>query len=126
MSLTSNKIRMVKGDSRTLLVTIEDIDGNAIDLTGYSIIFSVKLIQRDTAYIFQKKNTVAGGGDDQILLLDQITEKGKFRVFIKPDDTSPLRNQGNNYVYDIQIQLGTDEVKTPVISELILNEDVTI
>jgi hypothetical protein len=118
----SNVIQMVKGDSRNFVATIYDKDGNPFDLTDYAVTLSVKLNIRDTTYIFQKKNALAGGSITQIDVFDPT--HGKMRIYFLKTDTEPLRFLSDEYVYDIQIVNGTN-VKTPIKSKLKLQDDVT-
>ena len=115
-------IVITKGDSHTFEVTIYDDLGAKVDLTGFEVRFSVKVDANDPTYIIQKKNLQAGGSSEEIDMTDPVN--GTFEIYIKKEDTEPLRGIGDNYVYDIEYRLG-DLVKTPIKGDLIFDDDVS-
>lgn len=113
-------IEVYRGDSPTFEITVTDQNGDPVDLTGAEIVFSVKKKLTDTAYVFQRKNTAAGGGDDEILIIDAVN--GKFRLLLTNAVTQDLELR--DYVHDFQITLGTD-VHTILPGSFIVLGDVT-
>lgn len=92
----NNTIEMVRGDSETLNVRIEDSNGLVPFVTG------------DTVYFTVKK-------DIQLLEKDlQVTvttfNNGQAEVNIKPQDTKTM--EPGRYIYDVQVTFSSGEVKT--------------
>lgn len=122
VNYTSNKIQMVKGDSRRFDVEIKDeITGLPKDLTSYGITMTCRKSNRDPSVIFTKRNDLAGGSINEINVYDPTN--GKFYMYFKKADTITLQFQGNDYVYDIRIVNG-DDIKTPIISTMKLIDGV--
>jgi hypothetical protein len=115
-------LTIVKGDSETLEVSIFDSTGTLVDLTGYEVRFTVKYDDIDENFVFQKKNLAAGGSADEIEMTDPVN--GKFEIKINPEDTEPLRDKGNDFVYDIEYKLD-NFVKTPIKTTLCMEDDIT-
>ena len=65
-----------------ITVTVRDVDGNLIDLTGAEIRWVLKA--PGGAAVWISKSTPPGEG---IEILDQVMDKGKFRVSIVPANT---------------------------------------
>ena len=118
----TNEIHIFAGDSDKEVVTLTDQLGVALDLTLYGIIFTVRKNINDTTFVIQKKNIVAGGSDLEIEMFDPV--HGIFKIIIKKEDTTPLRRQGNRYIYDIQIELN-DFRKTVILDNFIVEDDIT-
>ena len=119
--MTKQDVEIYRGDNRTFKVTVKDGDGNAVNITGASIIFSVKEKIGDTGYNFQKKNTAAGGGDSQIKITDAVN--GIYEVYIVPTDTQTL--DIGNYEYDSELTTATSKVYTVVRGELNIMDEIT-
>lgn len=100
-------LSMIRGD--TLAFTIE-IEGLEDDLD--SCYFSCKKTINDDEYTFQKS------------LEDGITkvETGKYKVRIAPEDTHNL--EVGNYIYDLQIGIGSD-IHTVMIGSLDIEKEIT-
>lgn len=101
-------IRVTRGASKTLLFTVRadlvtgeltatvaGVDptptvGNLVDLTGALIWFTVKNRVEDVGATIAKRNTAAGGVDNQLLITVPQTggALGQFRVFLDPADTA--------------------------------------
>lgn len=123
MSSNDNPMRMFRGDNRDADVTANWPDGTPVDFTDAKITMTVKerASDGDAAALFQRKNTAAGGSDDEVLVSSPTS--GQFTVYIVPDNTSNL-NPGV-YVYDIQAVLSSGKVLTLVKDKFILKADVT-
>lgn len=122
MSVESNRVEMFKGDNRKLKVTAIRKDTNEPqDLTDTKIRFSVKArLADETAAIF-KHNSVDGGGDTEVKVLD--ATGGLFEIYLVPSDTQDMNPA--SYMYDIEIVTPLDEVYTLTRDRLILKDDVT-
>ncbi len=103
-------IHVARGASKTLLftvradpisgemsATISGLDqvsgpGSLVDLTGAKVWFTVKNRVEDVAALFAKKNAIAGGVDNQVLVVvPQVgIALGQFRVLLDLADTSLL------------------------------------
>jgi hypothetical protein len=107
-AITNKTIRMTRGDTARISLTIKDKDGNTYTPSARdTVIFSVKRYLYDTAYLFQK--TVADGV-----------------IIINPDDTVGLE-VGGPYYYDVQITLSGGDVNTIIPpSEIWLEPEVTV
>ena len=90
---------MVKGDTFVRSITMKR-DGVAVDITGATILFTLKLNVSDAA------NTVQVSG-----VLTTPTS-GIFSVTLDPSDTSSIA--AANYHYDIEIT-ESDSVKTTLL-----------
>lgn len=115
-----NKIEMFIGNSEDFELEITDEDNNAVDITDAQIIFSVKEDYDDEEYIFQRKNSFAGGDDTEILITDETG--GLCEIYIIPDNTSDLK--AGTYVYDVWVKLTTGKEKTVVANRLFLKDSV--
>lgn len=121
--VASNKIEMTQGDNATLKQTIL-YDNNTltpVNLTGCKIWFSVKKNYTDTSYEFQRRNTLAGGGDTEIKITNATA--GECEIYIIPSNTSSVRP--SNYVYDVQISHPTHGIKTVTKNRIFIKEQVT-
>lgn len=123
MSLEVNKITMFIRDDRTLSVSVNQDDGTPVNLTSAKIWFTVKARTSDTddQALIQKKNTAAGGGDDQIKIV--VAAQGKMEVYLVPDDTEDL--DPGTYIYDIQVTLASGKTYTVARDKITFKEDVT-
>lgn len=97
MIVEGTTLRMTKGDSEGIKVSLRDIDGLAIPLeAGDTIYFTVKTSPYVTEKIFQK---VATEFVDGVALLS-----------IDPIDTKALKPR--QYYYDVQLSRADGRVKT--------------
>ena len=115
--MTTLSLTMIRGDTKKIKVTTKDSEGNAFDLTGATVWFTVKESDRDPdgAAFFRKTN---GSG---ITITD--ASGGKFDIDIDPADTRGERTDA--YVCDIQIKTSDDKVRTPAKGTLTITRDVT-
>jgi hypothetical protein len=120
MSTAGNRIELFRGDTYDAEITVYDEDDNAENITGSSIIFTLRESVEEGVTL-QKKNTAAGGGSDEIE--DYDLNNGKFRLHILPADTVSL--EPGEYVYDIEVTTSTGRVYTIVIDRFFVKSDVT-
>ena len=91
-------IEIYRGDNKTWEITVKDVSGEVVDITGAEIIMSVKKNVSDVSYLIQRKNLAAGGDSGQIEIID--AENGVFNLHLVPENTNNLRP--SKYTYDIQ------------------------
>jgi hypothetical protein len=87
----SQNFSHVKGDNKTVRITVKDPDGEVVDLTSYQARFTVKKNIDDTTYILRKATSgISGGASSQMLVYD--AEAGLLDVYI-------LKTDFLNYAY---------------------------
>lgn len=123
MSTNDNSIRMFRGDNRDADITANWPDNTPIDFTSAKLTMTVKerAADADVDALFQRKNTAAGGSDDEIYT--PLPASGQFTVHIVPANTADM--DPGVYVYDIQAILSSGKVLTLVKDKFILKADVT-
>ena len=103
-----------RGDTVTLQLTFKDSDGNAIDITNYTVFFTLK-------------NNKSDSDDDAIIKKDVTSHSdptnGITTITLSAAETDDLLG---SYWYDIQYKTGAGVIKTVVIGTYIFEEDVTI
>jgi len=110
MKFIATTMEMVRGDSETVSVWLEDDNGHAPFVTGDTVYFTVKQDKFSTEKAFQKTVTT---------FVD-----GKAFVDILPADTKNM--EFGRYFYDVQITFANGEVKTIVpCSQFVLKCEVT-
>ena len=119
--VSGQSLSMYRGDHRDVPIVITDKDGGFVDLTGSQITFSVK-IKLSGSYIFQRKNTLAGGGDTQIEITDAVN--GEALLKIVPANT--INEELGPYQFDIELIETDDKVSTVSRGIYRLLGDVTV
>ncbi len=111
-----NDLQIYRGDDKTWEVTFKDGDGVAINITGWTVYFTVKEKDSDTDANAKISKTITShvnptGGITDIILV--------------PTDTSSLKG---NYYYDIRIKKGSGEKITVLVGtlEVLKNVKTTI
>ena len=75
-----------RGETKTFTLTVTDEAGALVDLTGAQITFVVRNLAGDV--VFTKRNTAAGGSDNEIGVLAQAGQTlGQFEVKIGSVDS---------------------------------------
>lgn len=93
-----NALRIIRGTSKTLLVSVEDEDGEVVNLTGCRAIFSAKRDVRDPHCVIQKDSD---RGITQVNIT--LPREGKFEVYLTPEDTQTL--DVATYIFDVWVIL---------------------
>ncbi|MEE9438983.1 MAG: hypothetical protein V3V14_08295 [Saprospiraceae bacterium] len=101
---------MTIGDNELFECEITDDDDIPIPLTDTSIWFTIRKNYSDEDFIVQKKSTLAGGNDTEILVTDEAG--GVCEIYLLADDTKQLFPI--MYVYDVQIKNSTYGIKTVI------------
>lgn len=105
MSLTSN-LYVVKGEAKNIPLQAFNGSGAEIDLTSAKVTFTVKTSVSDTSPVFQRKNTAAGGNDNEV----EITSATNGLFLVKLSQTNTLSLSVQSYYYDVQVNDGTNYV----------------
>lgn len=116
----NNKIEMYIGNNETFELEITDEDDIAVPITDAEIIFSLKDDFIDEGYIFQRKNSFAGGDDTEIKIIDG--GNGIAEIYLVPDNTKDL--MAGTYVYDVWVKLTSGKEKTVIVNRLFLEDNV--
>ena len=115
-----NKIVIYIGNSEEFDLEVTDEDDVAVPIVDAEIIFSVKEDFTDEGYIFQRKNSFAGGDDTEIKITDG--GNGIAEIYLVPDNTKDL--MAGTYVYDVWVKLTSGLEKTVVQNRLFLEDSV--
>jgi hypothetical protein len=108
-------ITTYRGDDKTLNLTFTNSSGAAIDITGYSIFFTVKNISDVTT-------------DDSLAIISKTVTShtdaaaGLTSISLTNSDTNITIN---TYKYDIQSKDGSGNINTILTGNFIINNDVT-
>lgn len=97
---SENAIDVVRGTSRTLVLTVKDSHGDVVDLTSSRVVFSVKCKTSDTTPIIQKDSDV---GSAQAEITDAVN--GEAKIYIQPSDTQNLNP--TKYIFDVWVILSS-------------------
>lgn len=111
----------VKGDTESYDLTIVDAEGEAIDLTGSELWFTIKVNQADTDAAALVQKTSGSGithADEQ-----DGDGAGLATVALEPEDTEKLL--ARDYYYDVQMKSPAGAVTTVVAGTFTLSADVT-
>lgn len=106
-------LRVTRGDDIIYQLAIVDQNDLAIDITGYTVFFTVKEKPTDT--------------DANAVITKDITshynaEGGITQISLTPTDTDRI----GAYYYDIQIKNGDGNITTPITGTISFKRDITI
>lgn len=110
-------LTVIRGDTKTYNLTFKDSDGDPIDITGYTVFFTVKS---------KPDNQL----DDASALISKTIENhtdptnGVTQIALSPDDTNI---SSGNYLYDIQIKDAAGGIHTPSMypDNFVIKADIT-
>jgi hypothetical protein len=114
MTDTNDSIKVIRGDTPTITVTVKDSTGTVVDLTNYTMKFTVKRSTADT-------NANAVIGPVTMTIASPTTGIGTTTLTVTHTDLPPRK-----YFYDVQINNSTTAVHTvvgPATFEIV--DDVT-
>ena len=105
---------LYSGDSRDFYLTFTDSDGDAIDITGWKIYFTIKFHYNDT--------------DESAAVKKDITEhtdaiNGKTKFSLVNGDTKDL--DARTCWYDIQVKKNTGDILTVMSGKIQILRDIT-
>ena len=111
--MTTANLSVIRGDDKYYIITIKDDDGVAIDITGWTVYFTVKEDTNDDDADAKIKKDVTShttpiSGITQIHLTNE-------------DTTLDVRN----YYYDIQVKKSDDTIMTIVAGNFEVTQDIT-
>ena len=109
--MTKNLVS-VRGDSIKIYLVFS-LDGVPIDITGWTVYFTVKQNEDDPDSSAVISKTVTTHTDPT---------QGKTLIEVSADETYNLLGQ---YFYDVQSKNTDDEIKTPVFGSILFEKDVT-
>lgn len=109
----SSNISVIRGDDVTLTMTFRDSDGNAIDITGGTVFFTVKkrLSQTDAQAAIQKEVTSHSDPTN-----------GQTRVALSKTDTDITPGV---YKYDFQLRTAGGSIQSSSAGRFTVKRDVT-
>jgi hypothetical protein len=103
------------GDTMRLRCTVQDEDGDVVDIRDADITFALAQNQTSSSVIFTKDN-IGGGG---VTITDGVN--GKFLVEIEPSDTASL---DGTFPYEIEIVDTDGDVATVLTGSLVVAADL--
>lgn len=106
-------ITIIKGDDKNLVVTVTDDNGDAIDITGYTIFFTAKTNQDDI--------------DANAVISKDVTShtspsEGISTIALASSDTDVTAGR---YWYDIQIKDTSGKITSTSPYTLTITQDIT-
>jgi hypothetical protein len=104
--LPENAITIYRGQSKTLGVTIVTTDNKPVDITGGTIIMTVKESVDAAVPLIRKTSDVS----TQVVVVSP--REGKAQIFLVPADTQHLTIK--QYIFDVWL-LTADDKQYPVI-----------
>lgn len=120
--LTKMEQRIIAQKNRNLVLEfpVLDADGNALNLAGFKVTFTVD----DKAGVkqFERKNTAAGGGDTEIKFTN--AAGGILQVYIVPASTSNM-TPGPEFLWDLMLEKTDYGIVTVAGGAFLLVETVT-
>jgi hypothetical protein len=108
------ELTLIKGDDKTFTLNFKDSSDVAIDITGYTVFFTVKVKKTDSDANAIIKKDITTHSDPT---------NGQTQLVLTSSDTT---KNAAIYYYDIQLKTDTDEIKTVSIGTLNIQQDVTI
>lgn len=106
------QIKRVRGDSNPLKITLENMEGNPVDLTGSTVFFTVKRNMQDTdanALIAKSTTTHTSAVD------------GETQITLTTTDTDIT----GTFYYDVQVKNSDGEIFSVIADKIIFVDDVT-
>jgi hypothetical protein len=122
VAIKGRPLTILRGSSKTLLLTVKDAGKNLVNLTNAKVIFTIKRSIDSDDFLVRKTTDVAA---EAVLLAQSGSTLGQAQIFLTPTDTleaTPARD----YVYDVWVELVSGK-RYPVIkpSQLDLRRAVT-
>lgn len=111
----NNDIEIIRGDNEAIEVQFIDTEtSKPIDITGYTVYFTVNTTKRDT-------------NDDDAIIRKDVTNhtdpvNGKTVILLSTTDTNL---DPRNYYYDVQFKDDDGKIKTVIVGDLSVILDVT-
>lgn len=113
-------IEVFRNDRKAINLNFTDGDGQPIDITGWTVYFTVRI--RTTLRGLTETSTDA----DAVIAKTQTSHispsEGQTQIILSKDDTNI---DDRNYQYDVQTKSGTGVITTIISDEFIVKPDVT-
>jgi hypothetical protein len=111
-------LELYRGDNKTYNLNFTDSNGDVIDITGYTIYFTIK----------NKKTYKLDNDDNGALVKINVTThadptQGESQINITSDLTNDI--EPNTYVYDIQLKDDSDNILTITSGNIKIIADIT-
>lgn len=108
---------VVRGDTDTSTITFKDSDGAAIDITGATVFFTVKL-----------KENLYDSNDNTAVISEDITThtdptNGETTLELSATDTA--LNSKAEYYFDIQLKNAGGDILSGQKGDFVVSEDIT-
>lgn len=104
--MITGNIYITKNEAKNFPFQAFNGSGGVIDLTSATVIFTVKEYVSDTVPVFQRKNTAAGGNDNEV----QVTSATDGLFLVKVSQTNSNALSTKAYYFDCQVNDGTNYV----------------
>ncbi len=91
--MTDVNIQLFKGEKQVINLTVEDDDGNPLDLTSADI---------NNVYLDVATDLTTYGEHQFQLTATNLGSDGSAKCIVQPDDTSDLR--AGNYLYEVWVE----------------------
>lgn len=111
--LPRNSVRVIRGTSKTLQLSVVDERNKPVNLTGATVVMTVKNQVDDLRNVFQKTSAFSS----QVLIIDPFG--GLANIFLQPADTQFLDIR--QYVFDVWVIFPSNQrfaVVPPTIFDL--------
>jgi len=111
MAIRTN-LEVTRGDTKSYQLKFKDENGNAVDITGWTVYFTVKRKVNDT--------------DANAVIVKNVTSHtdasaGETVIALSCTDTNLI----GNYYYDIQFKTDDDSITTPLEGTITFKKDIT-
>ena len=101
MAIKGRPLTIIRGSSKTLVLTVRDKAKALVNLTDAKVLFTIKRsVGSDTVEVRKTTDVVT----EAILLPQSGTTLGQAHIFLSPSDTATLE-PARDYVYDVWVEL---------------------
>jgi hypothetical protein len=116
--MTDVDMSIYRGDDKTWTITFVDSNGTAINITGYSVFFTVK---PENTYVDSSSDT--GATISKTVSVHSDPTHGVTSLSLVPLDTASLKPA--KYRYDMQLKNGSGKILTFIAGNFEVLADVT-
>jgi hypothetical protein len=101
VAIQGRPLTILRGSSKTLLLTVRDKGKNLVNLTDAKIFFTIKRTIDSDDYLVRKTSANAS---EAVLLAQSGDTLGQAQIFLTPTDTIGV-DPARDYVYDVWVEL---------------------
>lgn len=110
-------LSIIRGDDKTVTVTFTDSNGSVINITGYTVFFTVK-----------RKENLNDSDDTNALISKTVIShssptQGQTQIVFDSEDTSSI--DPGIYYYDLQVKKPSGDIESSSSDEFEIIADVT-